>query len=157
MIFENDPPCMSQVAMEALVKIENWYASPLCTFIRVYNTKKALHALQKFSMDKLVMQEVAHHILIGLSARLHIKEKVPQPSLPLWIRLYEIQNLKHAEAKIEEFKRFTFGTRSFNPYDPQCLVEDHYVRVYHPWIHEACHWPKEDPWRYCYNYLRINE
>lgn len=31
------------------------------------------------------------------------------------------------------------------------------MRVYHPWIHEACHWPKEDPWRYFYNSSRLNE
>ena len=46
---------MSEVAIEALVNIEYWYASPLGTFIWVYNVEKAPHVLPKFSMDKLVM------------------------------------------------------------------------------------------------------
>lgn len=132
--------------MEALIDIAHWYASPLGTFIWMYNVKKALHILTKFSMDKLVMQEVSYHISIGLLDRLHRKKKAPWPALPLRIELYEIQNLKHAEAEREEFKRFTFSTRSFNPYDLYCLVKDHYARVQFPWIHGACHWPKEDPW-----------
>ena len=58
---------------------------------------------------------------------------------------------------MEEFKRFTFSTRSFNPYDPHCLVKDHCARVQHPWIHGACHWPKEYPWRYCFHFSNLNE
>lgn len=55
MIFEKDLPCTSQETMEALVIIVDWYASPDRTFIRMYNTKKALHLLLKFSADKMVM------------------------------------------------------------------------------------------------------
>jgi len=58
---------------------------------------------------------------------------------------------------MKEFKRFTLGTRSFNPYDLHYLVKDHCARVYHTWIHRACHWLEEDPWRYCYNSSRLNE
>lgn len=58
---------------------------------------------------------------------------------------------------MEEFKRFTLGTISFNQYAPHHLVEDHCTRVYHPWIHMACHWPEEEPWKYCYNFSRLNE
>ena len=77
MIFEQDPPFMSQAAMEALIEIAGWYASPLGTFIWMYITEKPPHVLLKFSMDKLVMQEVSYHISIGLSARLHRKKKAP--------------------------------------------------------------------------------
>ena len=101
---------MLQEIMEALIDIVDWYASPLGTFIR------------KFSMDKLVMQEVAYHISIRLSATLHRKKKAPWPALPLQIGLYEIQSLKHIEAETKEFNRFTFGSRSFNTYDPHCVV-----------------------------------
>ena len=81
---------MSKATMEALINITYWYASPLGTFIQMYNVEKALYVLTKFSMDKLVMQEVAYHISIGLSARLHKKNKAPWPTLPLYIGLYEI-------------------------------------------------------------------
>lgn len=143
--------------MEALIDIAYWYASPLGTFIWMYNADKAPHVLPKFSMDKLVMQEVSYHISTGLSVRLHKKKKAPWPTLPLWIGLYDIQNLKDVEAETKEFKRFTFDTRSFNLYDLHCLVKDHFARVQHPLIHGACHWLEEDPWRYCYHFSRINE
>jgi len=78
------------------------------------------------------MQEVAYHISTGFLVRLHRKKKAPWPALPLWIWLYEIQNIKHAKVEIEEFNRFDFSTRSFNPYEPHCLVKDHCARVHHP-------------------------
>jgi len=68
---------MSQAMMEALIDIADWYASPLGTFILMYNAEKAPHVLPNFSMDKLVMQQVSYHILTGLSARLHMKKKAP--------------------------------------------------------------------------------
>lgn len=148
---------MSQAVMEALVDKENCYASPIGTFIEMYNTQKDLHILSKFSMDNMLMQEVSYHISTGLSVIQHKNKEAPWPTLPLQIGLYEIQNLKHVDFKMEEFKRFSFGTRSFNPYDPHCLVMDQCARVHHPWIHEACHQPKEDPWIYYYHFSRFNE
>lgn len=152
-IFKQDPPCMSHATIESLIDIANWYASPLGTFIQMYIAEKALHVLPKFLMDKLVMQEVSYHISTRLSTRLHWRKNPPWPSLPLQIRLYEILNLNHGEAKREEFKIFTLGTRIFNLYDPHYIVKDYCTRVKHPWIHEAFHWPEEDPRRYCYHFL----
>lgn len=94
--------------------------------------KKDLHVLPKFTMDRLVMQEVTYHITTRLLTRLHRKKKAPWTALPLWIVLYEIQNLKHGEAEMEEFNSFTFNTKSFNPHDPCRIVEDHCTRMYHP-------------------------
>lgn len=53
--------------------------------------------------------------------------------------------------------KFRFGTKSFNLYDPQDICKNHYEKVYYSWIHEACHWPKEDPQRYYYNSYVLNE
>jgi len=89
--------------------------------------------------DKLIMQEVLYHILVGLLARLHQKKKEPWPTLPFHIRLYEIRNLKHADFKIEEFKNFTFNTTIFNPCDLHFFVKNHYARVKFPWINGVCH------------------
>lgn len=111
----------------------------------------------KVSMDKLIIQEVSYNISIGLSTRLHRKKKAPYPTLSLQIGLYEIWNHKHVDAKMEEFKRFNFGTRSFNPYDPHWFVKDHYARVQFPWIHGACHGAEKDPWIYCQSFSRLNE
>ena len=54
-IFELDPPCMSQEVMYALLNIVDWYGSPDGTFIKMYNAEKAPHLLSNFSTDKLVM------------------------------------------------------------------------------------------------------
>lgn len=71
MIFEQDPPCMSKETIEALIDIIDLYASPFDSFIRIYSTKNPMHVLSKFSLDILVMQEVAYHISIGLTTRMH--------------------------------------------------------------------------------------
>lgn len=68
-----------------------------------------------------------------------------------------IRSLKESNAEVVDFKKFKFDTRSFNPYEPHGLCRDHCVRVYYPWIHRACHWLEEEPWRHCYNSSRINE
>ena len=81
MIVEKDPPYMLKEAMDPLFNITYWYASPLGTFIWMYNTEKAQHVLLKFSMDKLVMQEVSYHISTGFSVRLYNKNKAPWPAL----------------------------------------------------------------------------
>jgi len=127
------------------------------TFIWIYSAENPSHVLPNFATDKLVMQEVSYHISTGLSTRLHKKNKAPWPAFPLLIRFYELHNLKYVDAKTEEFKRFTFGTKSFNPYDLYCFVKDHCVRVKFPWIHGLCHWPEEDPRRYCHNFSKLNE
>jgi len=133
--------------MESRTYIVDWYDSPFGTFIWMYNAKKPPHVLSKFAMDKLITQEVSYHISVGLSARMHRNKKEHWPTLLLWISLYEIKNIKNADIEIEDFKKFTFSTRSFNPYDPHFFVKDHCARVKFPWIHEACHWAEEDPWR----------
>lgn len=81
MIFDKDLPYMSKAAMEALIFIEDWYASPSDTFIRMYNAEKPLHLLPKFDMDKLVMQEVSYHISPWLLAKLHWFKKAHWPAL----------------------------------------------------------------------------
>jgi len=105
MVFEEDPPCMSTLIMEALIDIVDWYSSLSNTF----SAHEPPHVLLKFSLDVLVMQEVAYHILTGLKARLHWKKKVPWPSLLLCIRLYKIQSFKHADFKAEKMNKYPFN------------------------------------------------
>ena len=120
---------MSKARMEALIDIDDWYASLSNTFIRMYNVEKPLHVLRNFSLDKLIMQEVSYHIAKGLSTRLHWKKKAPWPNLPLQIELYEIRSFKHADVEVEEMKKYPFDVRSYNPYDLHCLLKYHCMRV----------------------------
>jgi len=145
MIFEKDPPCMSQEAMQAFLNIENWYAPLDVTFIRMFGMENPLHELLMFSTDKLVMQEVAYHISTGLSAGLHRRKKAPWPTLSFWIGFYETHTLKDVDVEAKELKKFLFGTKSFNLYYPHCICKSHCAKVYYPSIHGACHWSEEDP------------
>lgn len=144
MIFEQDLPCMSQEAMQALLNIADWYASLGGTFIRMFGMEKPLHELPRFATDKLVIQEVAYHISTGLLATLHMRKKTPWSTLPLRIGLYEIRTLKDANVETKDLKKFGFDTKSFNPYDPHCICKNHCVKVYFPWVHGACYWLEED-------------
>jgi len=90
---------MLKITMEVLIDITDWCASSSGTFIQMYNAKKPSHVLLKFSFDILIMQEVAYHILVGLTTKLHQKKKAPWPALPLWIGLYEIQSFKQADVE----------------------------------------------------------
>ena len=50
---------------------------------------------------------------------------MPWPTLPLWIRLYEINSLKDADVEAKDIVKFDFSTKDFNPYDPHGICEDH--------------------------------
>jgi len=74
----------------------------------MFSAKKPPHVLPKFALDVLVMLEVAYHISVGLTARLHRKKKAPWPTLPLQIGLYEIWSIKQADVEVELTKKYPF-------------------------------------------------
>ena len=104
-----------------------------------------------------MMKKVAYHILVGLTARMHRKNKAPWPALSFWIRLYEIQASKHVDVEAEEKNKYPFDAQSYNPYDLNCLMKDHFMKVQFTWIHGECHWVEEDPQVYFYSFSRPNE
>lgn len=75
LIFEQDPPFISQEEMETIVNIVDWYASLGSTFIRVYGGEKPLHVLPSYATDKFVIREASYHLSIGLLTTLHRKKK----------------------------------------------------------------------------------
>lgn len=123
----------------------------------MFGMEKPPHELPRFSIDKLIMKEVAYHISTVLSTRIHNRNKEPWPTLPLRTELYEIRTLIDVDVEISDLENFGFATKSFNPYDPHCICKNHCVKFCYTWIHGACHWPEEDPWRYFYNSSRLNE
>ena len=54
LIFEEDPPCMSREAMEAIIDIVDWYASPSGTFISVFSREKPTHVARGREMGDLL-------------------------------------------------------------------------------------------------------
>lgn len=148
LIFEHDPPYMSQGEMVALINIANWYSSLSGTFVRIVGGEKSPHVLPRLSTNNLVMQEVSYYISIGLSTGLHMKKKAPWPFIPLWIGLYEIMGLKDADVEGKDLEKFEFGTKDYNMYNPHYIFMNHCVKVYYPFINGAFDWAEEDRWRY---------
>lgn len=145
MIFEHDPPSMSQEVMETLLNIADSYASPSVTFMRMFGVEKPLHELPSLATDQLVMKEVSYHISKGLLSLLHTSKKAAWPTLSLWIGWYNIHTLRDVDVENKDLKEFRFRTKSFIPYDPHCICKNHSVKVYFPWVHGACHWAEDDP------------
>ncbi len=69
--------------------------------------------------NKVVHQEVAYQLNKGLSRLLHKGKKVPWPTFPLRIILYEMKSHKTRDEKIEELDRFHFAVKDFRGYDPR--------------------------------------
>jgi len=61
------------------------------------------------------------------------------------------------DVEAKEIAKLEFDTKDFNPYDPHGNCKYHCAKVFYPWIQRTCHWVEEDPWRYCYNYSKLNE
>ena len=57
-LFGQDAPCMSWRAMETLVKVAHWFPFAEYTFIRVFGSFRAPHAMPRFVTDRMLMQEV---------------------------------------------------------------------------------------------------
>lgn len=62
-LFGEEPPCMSKRAMETIVKVAHWFLIQEGTFIRVFNSYKAPHALPKFAMDNVLLWEVCYQMM----------------------------------------------------------------------------------------------
>lgn len=77
MIFEEEPPCMSCEAMETMAELVDWFASLDHIYLIVFGRQKSRHMLLRYAANKVVMQEVAYHLSIGLSRVLHRKKKAP--------------------------------------------------------------------------------
>lgn len=125
---------MSRGEMEVIAYIAYWYASPDGTFLRLFSREKSWHDLPKYSMYKIVMEEVSYHLPTWFSTLFHRKNKEPWPTIPLQIGLYKIKNFKVTDTEGKEILKFEFGTRDFNPYDPCGIYTEHCARIYFLWL-----------------------
>ncbi len=74
----------------------------------MFSVENPMYVLPKFSLDVIVMQELAYHSSIGLTDRIQWKNKAPWPTLPLRIGLYEIRSIKKANVEVEQMKKYSF-------------------------------------------------
>ena len=82
-LFGKDAPCMSKRAMQTITRVANWFPITHSTFIRVFGSFKAPHALPEFVTDKLLLQEVCYQMTSGFSKVLTKGKKKSWPTLPI--------------------------------------------------------------------------
>ena len=92
--FGQDTPCISWRAMEMLVKVAHWFPFSEYTFIRVFSSFKAPHALPEFVTDKMLLQEVCYQMNSSFSKVLTKGKKNPWLTLPLTIGAYIVKDFR---------------------------------------------------------------
>ena len=75
MIFEEEAPCMSHKAMSVVSEVVDWFTSRDGTHLKVFGFQKQSHLLLRYAINKIVIQQVAYHLVIGLSVMLQRKKK----------------------------------------------------------------------------------
>ena len=101
-----DTPCMSWRAMETIIKVAHWFPFVEGTFIRVFGSLKAPHALPRFITDRLLLQETCFQMTTDFSKVLTKGKKKPWPTLPLTIDTYTVKDFREVEAEAEEIRGF---------------------------------------------------
>ena len=109
LLFGQDAPCMSWRAKETLVKVAHWFPFPGYTFIRVFGTYKAPHAMPRFVTDKMLIQEVCFQMSHGFSSILSKGKKKPWPTLPLTIGAYTVKDFREVAAEAEAMRSYQLG------------------------------------------------
>jgi len=66
---------MSNEAMKIVEEVADFFVSHDGTYLRVFGCEKSTHLLPRHAPDKVVMQEVTYHLVIGPSLMLQIKKK----------------------------------------------------------------------------------
>lgn len=124
---------MSHEAMDSVSNVSDWFASPDDTYLRVFGCQKPSHLLPRYAIDKLVMQEVAYLLAIGLSTILQRKNKAPWPAFPLHMGSYEIKNLKAAKAEVKELENLRFGMIDYHQHYPRGICKQHCAKLHFNW------------------------
>ena len=107
-LFSQDAPCMSWRARETLSQVAHWFPFAKYTFIRVFGSFRAPHAMPHFVIDRILMQEVCFQMSSGFSRVLSKGKKKPWPALPLTIGAYTVKYFREVEAEGEETKSYHF-------------------------------------------------
>ena len=99
--------------METLGQVAHWFPFTEYTFIRVFGTFKAPHALPRFITDKVLMQEVCFQMTSGFSNVLSKGKKKPWPALPLTIGAYTVKDFREVGTQGEEIKGYHFRSLDY--------------------------------------------
>ena len=111
--------------METLGKVAHWFPLAEYTFIRVFGSYKAPHAMPRYVTDKILIQEVFFQKSSSFSRVLTKGKKKPWPMLPLTIGTYMVKDFREVEAEAEEMKIYLLGSLDHRTYDPERIVPDH--------------------------------
>lgn len=128
LLFGEEANYMFKRAKEKIIRVADQFPIQEGTFIRFFGSYKPPHALPKFVIDKLMLQEVCYQMTTGLSKTLNKGKKKPQPSLPLTTGAYTIDIFQEVEVEAEEMKGFYFVNLSHHRYDPKGMVAAHCMK-----------------------------
>lgn len=82
MIYEIDPPYMTNQVKESMQDIVDWFTTPEGTYIRCFGCRVSPHFMPQYVTNKVVLQEVAYQLDKGFSRVLHRRKKYPWPTFP---------------------------------------------------------------------------
>ena len=137
--------------MQTITRVASWFPITHSTFIRVFGSFKAPHALHEFVINKLLLQEVFYQMTSGFSKVLIKGKKNPWPSLPLTISAYMVRDLKEVEVEAEETKGFHFAPLAHRSYDLERIVPAHSKLAKFNWNYQHIECPVEEKTRNWYN------
>ena len=91
----------------------------------MFGSLKAPHALPRFAIDKLLLQEVYYQMSGGFTKVLTKGKKNPWPTLPLTISTYTVKYFREVEAEAEQMRSFRFPPLAHRTYDPMRVILAH--------------------------------
>jgi len=83
-IFNKPAPRLSEEALVNLTAISSWFGEEKFTYIRLFTSTSNPHALPLYILDKFLVRELAHQIIVeGMSRNLKEYKNHMFPTFPL--------------------------------------------------------------------------
>ena len=131
--------------------MEHWFPLIEYTFIRVFVSYKAPHAMHRYVTDKILIQELCFQMTSIFSKVLTKGKKKSWPTLPLTIDSYTVKDFREVEAEEEEMRSYRLGPLDHQTYDLERIVPDHCKWAKFKWNYSHTECPGENEKRNWYN------
>jgi hypothetical protein len=126
--FGCKPPRISDVIIESLKSVADWFIEEIFSYVRVYGYSIPPHALPKLLPDRLVCREVAHQLAKGgIGLELKALQKKAWPSFPVHIQKFTLSNLGHSKAEAESLEEVKLVNIEHRKHDPYQIISRHYI------------------------------
>jgi hypothetical protein len=128
LFFRCEPPRISDVVIENLKSVVDWFIEENFSYFRVYGCSIPPHALPKFLPDRLICREVAHQLAKGgIGLELKALQKKTWPSFPVHIGKFTLSNLVHSKVEVESLEEVKLVNIEHRKHDPYQIIRRHYI------------------------------